>query len=629
MPTLPPPPTISRLTLVAPIKAGLSPALANCTYSSRVIQLFETLGAGWSSWRGHPWSQAYANVVADVPGVHSFRLAVLEPPGSILFESTFEGDLATHVNVVRRHLGPLLDLVFCNSDGYPGAVDGSDDAFAGWVAKAQAGGSFPGPSAMREVAELIYLRKIERANTSMPVDEPSADSAGYGLFALSDLHRMANLYSTPEDAANLHRAARSLLPAFAPPTVGANLAEESMLLDRFAESIRWFGDTVDSIGTNFAGAVAETLGSPDATPVCGKKLVMKVLMDLEGNYSVSGYAERMGQSFGHIYLGLDKTDPEYDRQSAVSNAAIGKITERDAFSRALAETRAVMKVFSGTVTYDIQDLSDQVLAALCTGWFDVPDGINVVAGGQSLFRPPKCPGHFAAPSGFIFQPEPNVLTAFAGRLQGQWLHEAMLEFVRARRASGKPLKGELSKALFAAFPESPGQDDLLARTLVGVMIGLLPTVQFNLINTMHKWGKTTFDRLKHDFLSHPETDLYVRAGAVIRKPLIATMQQVPMPPKVWRTAVRDHDLGDNPVIRVKTGTRVAVDIQSATLEDHDANIEDVTPIFGGDRRQTPHPTHACPGLWMGMGILLGIVAGTLEAAPTQAPFTVTPGMSPY
>jgi hypothetical protein len=38
----------------------------------------------------------------------------------------------------------------------------------------------------------------------------------------------------------------------------------------------------------------------------------------------------------------------------------------------------------------------------------------------------------------------------------------------------------------------------------------------------------------------------------------------------------------------------------------------VFPVFGGDRKPTPHPTHACPGYEAAIGVMLGFVNGWLE-----------------
>jgi hypothetical protein len=64
---------------------------------------------------------------------------------------------------------------------------------------------------------------------------------------------------------------------------------------------------------------------------------------------------------------------------------------------------------------------------------------------------------------------------------------------------------------------------------------------------------------------------------------------------------------------VKAGDLLYVNIIDATHEDITKINRDPFPIFGGDRSQNPHPTHACPGFKAAMGVMLGIFAGTMEA----------------
>jgi hypothetical protein len=348
--------------------------------------------------------------------------------------------------------------------------------------------------------------------------------------------------------------------------------------------------------------------------VKGKQLVMEVLLDAAGNYSVCGYAERMEKAFGLIFLGRDKTDPDYAAQSAAANAAIGAITERDAFDAALQATRTAMQSIAGAETFDMKDVSNQVLAALCTLWFDVPDGDSMVMSGSFLpFRPARCPGHFAPPSGYIFEPEPGFFLSLLGKMDGGILRTQVAQFVARHRQAGTQPAGSISRALFAAFPSSE-QNDLLARTIVGVMMGFLPTAQGNLTAVAKAWAGSTFQQLRGAYLGWPEPDLYLRAGQVIRQPMIQAIQAEPMPPAIWRTAVRDHQLG-NPPVDVMKDDRLHINLDSAMREDLANGTVDPMPVFGGDRSQAAHPTHACPGYKAAMGAMLGTLAGTLEAGP--------------
>src|SRR5215468_366384 len=64
--------------------------------------------------------------------------------------------------------------------------------------------------------------------------------------------------------------------------------------------------------------------------VTSKELYLQVLLNADDYYTNAGYQERMSQSFGPIFLGMD-WGPEYEKESTPTNAAIGKVTRREAF----------------------------------------------------------------------------------------------------------------------------------------------------------------------------------------------------------------------------------------------------------------------------------------------------------
>jgi hypothetical protein len=363
------------------------------------------------------------------------------------------------------------------------------------------------------------------------------------------------------------------------------------------------------------GGVGRT---PDGILVTSKELVMQVLLNADGNYTIEGYQARMNQSIGLIYLGMD-WGPEYVKQSTKSNEAIGKVTRREAFERALKETRTALAALPDPGAFDIQEISDVVFAALCNYWFDIPDGEFVKAGGfrlANVLPPGRCPGDYTPPSGYIVHPDPDVLLTFLGQRTGQILREAVGKFVASRRAPGNPPLGSITKALFEEFPNSPGDDDLLARTIVGVMMGALPTINGNLVTIVKTWQKTaTLLALQAKLKSSTESDEFVRAHEVIEQPMQETMQMTPTPDALWRMAVKDHMIGTTHPVQVHAGDKIYLSVVRATQEDLGNGITDVRPLFGGNRSVSPHPTHACPGFEMGFGILLGVVYGVVDWRP--------------
>lgn len=363
---------------------------------------------------------------------------------------------------------------------------------------------------------------------------------------------------------------------------------------------------------NPEGGVART---PDGIMVTSKELYLQVLLNADDNYTNAGYQRRMEQSFGPIFLGMD-WGAEYEKVSTPTNAAIGKVTRREAFEITLKETRgALPTVPAPNGMVDIQALSDVVLAKVCSHYFDIPDGVHVKAGGfgvSNLVSPGVCPADYTPPSAYIFHPDPDPLLTFIGQRTGQILRESVGNYVAAKRASGQLPSAPLTRALFEQFPD-PKDNDLLARTIIGVMTGALPTINGNLITTIKAWQRTaTMMALGAQLKANTETDEFAKAHSVIEPSLRQAMQMQPTPDFIWRTAKKDHTLGARDPVQVKAGERIYLSIVQATQSDLRGGSDDVCPIFGGDRSKSPHPIHACPGFEMGFGILLGVTYGVVD-----------------
>jgi len=242
----------------------------------------------------------------------------------------------------------------------------------------------------------------------------------------------------------------------------------------------------------------------------------------------------------------------------------------------------------------------------------------VQAGGfrlSNLIGPARCPGDYTPPSGYIVHPDPDVLLTQIGQRTGQILREAVGKFVASRRDPKNPPLGAITKALFEEFP-NPEDNDLLARTIVGVMMGALPTINGNLITIVKTWQKTaTLLVLQAKLKSSSQADEFAKAHEVIEQPMQETMQMTPTPDALWRMAAKDHMLGTKNPVQVRAGDKIYLSVVKATQEDLGNGVTDVCPLFGGDRSVSPHPTHACPGFEMGFGLLLGVVYGCVEWQP--------------
>ena len=366
------------------------------------------------------------------------------------------------------------------------------------------------------------------------------------------------------------------------------------------------------------------LRTPYGVLVCSKKLVMEVFDNSGRFYTATGYAERMRKSFGEIYLGMDD-GPKYDAESREPNAAVQSVSIKDGFVSAFGHMQSTVKRLLSAlqpgdeVTVDVKDIVDEVLASISTEWFGLPDGGDVVAGGWHWRKdtPPTCPGHFHSPSRHMFQPNPGTDATETGERHGKALVAAVKRFVGTHRALGHAPTARLGRAIFDAIP---GDDERLTRTLIGVMMGFLPTVDGNLRGALYEWinDRSLWDHqiayrahVEANSAGTPVGKAFASARSKLLPPLRRMLLLRPVPELAWRIALARHSLGN---VDVNPGETVVLSIVSATQECLINDDLDLYPMFGGDRGAAAHPTHACPGYKMALGVMLGTLAGLLESA---------------
>lgn len=387
------------------------------------------------------------------------------------------------------------------------------------------------------------------------------------------------------------------------------------------------------------------LGTPYGVLAASHAQASAVLADARGRYSVGGYRERTAPTLGDIYLGLDDHGPgcPYRAKSAAPNAAIHtRVSRQAAFDQSLRLARDALATlvrreneaawFRGEdkwqLTFGAKEVWDETLEGLCRLWFGLP-----AAGASALIQPGnfrwdwdprsavRYPGNFVSPSRYIFQPQPGAEVRRIGAVHGTTMNAAFCAWVKELRDAGSTPKAPdgspavLAQAIFEAFPRETGgdaaaharQDGLVAETLLGALIGFLPTVEGNLRQSLNEWLlDDTFWALR----ASPDP---TQIEAALRR----SMQLRPSPEVVWRRATTAHALGD---VAVRNDETVVVGIVSATHELIERGSDDVSPVFGGTR--TPgagHPTHACPGYGIAIGTLLGIVTALLEVKGSIRP----------
>ncbi|MFT7722277.1 MAG: Dyp-type peroxidase [Roseateles sp.] len=377
--------------------------------------------------------------------------------------------------------------------------------------------------------------------------------------------------------------------------------------------------------------------------------VCEVLRNAPDRYSVGGYGERMHDAIGVGYLGLDD-DTGHREQAPAVNAAIEACGEEHCYLAAYRiarlglaqlkqEAHALLAVLPGSqkprdlpadTPLDLERLSENVLAALCTAWFGQPDGRHIWgtefhAGAQPGGAAPRCPRDLFKVSRHVFGPHPAKAVQAEGRAAGQRFLAAIATWLAEPGTQLPPLAAKIIAAA-RAVPGAP--PDLPARTLAGIMLGFPPTTHGNLVSVLAAWVHTRrLWELQPQWHEAPADAAglrpYAEAVARLRPALVATLNQHPTPFQVWRKARVAHRLGR---VDVAPGRVLVVGLGSATQQDPRRHHL----AFGGDRADPEGPPpHACPGYGMGMGVMLGVIAAVLDAGvlrPTGAPTVLAMGL---
>jgi hypothetical protein len=123
------------------------------------------------------------------------------------------------------------------------------------------------------------------------------------------------------------------------------------------------------------------------------------------------------------------------------------------------------------------------------------------------------------------------------------------------------------------------------------------------------YGETTEDdALREKLMSGGATEQDLRSGPLLQG-VVDALTTAAVPDLLHRVATGERKLGD---VTVMPGDRVVVSLASAALHRRQYGDPDAWALlFGGDSDLSDHPTHACPGQKMAIGVLLGMLVGVL------------------
>jgi hypothetical protein len=255
----------------------------------------------------------------------------------------------------------------------------------------------------------------------------------------------------------------------------------------------------------------------------------------------------------------------------------------------------------------------------------------------------------------VFPRPGEAVKAFAAT-HGTAILKAGHEFVAKYRGREDQLKTDLIKKLFKACPNTPPGNEVLARNVIGTMIGAIPPMDANLRNIMLEFllEKTLWRHqaaMKRAMGSNSVEQAAAAVQAALRVPISQAICKRPAPDILYRTAKGEATITLSRKAKkafpklldltTQEGDLVAVSLVSASqwslANDKKLGAGDVSVVFGGKRTKayqgykvTPTgvetdprasndaPVHACPAQKMAMGGMTGIIAALLDAGTIQA-----------
>lgn len=399
--------------------------------------------------------------------------------------------------------------------------------------------------------------------------------------------------------------------------------------------------------------------------------VLQVLADYR-KFSSEEQLRRIAGNAGPIYVAqqpddrygnraLDRLGLDYAAEAEATNAVLMAHGEEDGFRAGHAAGRAVLDMArtaaaAGGRDYFKIELRRQfllpALGALCRHWYGLPDGVTMEAGGwtwQPAFAPgpdgqpaparkARCPGDFLSPSRNAFYPRPTDTVERFAEDQGRAIAHAAKAFVERHWHNRGADTGTIARQLFTAIDDK----DVLARNLIGTMVGAIPPMDGHLRGVLLEWlSEQSLWRIQASLHratgNRAATADFAAARAVLFSPVSQAMCKRPAPDLLYRTAKDSAKLkaAKGPGcphaadVKVERGDLVIASLASATqasLLDPATPDGELSLVFGGkrkaplqrDSRDHEHPPHACPAQPLATGAIMGIMASLLDAGRIQA-----------
>ncbi len=348
----------------------------------------------------------------------------------------------------------------------------------------------------------------------------------------------------------------------------------------------------------------------------------------EAVFSVRRYWERMTQSVGGLYLGMDraacpmaKPSPEdkayeaavvptegekvgsYDQDSPIPNQAIRGIGVAQAFQAAESIARLAIESQLEQGVLDLRVLSAGVVSRLSQAWFGYP---NAPAPGATAGVGVLEFADFLATGRNVFFAHPDPLSIQKPVAESKRrFEEALLQ---------TPSDTDFSKQL-ARAGKTPRQ---IQQAALGATQGFVVPTMASTLSVLMQWlesgklwrlGQWVSGAEGRELLGHPEgTSAEKLEASLLFKEMIRALRAQPSPNLLHRTSTTSVKLGN---VDLVPGDTVVVSLRSALQAGAPWEL-----LFGeceaGSGVEQKTAIHACSGKNMALGVMLGILVSVLR-----------------
>ena len=233
---------ITDLTLTAPVKGGFVPgAFDTELHVERLRRLLTVLGAVREAAREAALQPSpFPDSVGRFQGIHFFRFAIVEPdagsdePHRLFLNVTFDGGWEPYMRIIWGPLGTLLDLIFCNCDGYPLAWETSYRDYIDWVRANEKPSPLFYADSAASVADAAYRARLD-ALLRERGDRAGIDATAAAVALPAQAPPALPSGDAVQSAIRVLKALAGLRPLF-PPGPGGTGGDNGILL-RFAHEV--------------------------------------------------------------------------------------------------------------------------------------------------------------------------------------------------------------------------------------------------------------------------------------------------------------------------------------------------------------------------------------------------------